>query len=118
MTQSTTTAAVADFAHKCLQDLVDQASRYHASALRDSSAGDKPWARMIDVLLDDVTSATHLALFASSVGDVDACRSIEADVKRASDRLIALAHEARMASIPGWDPSTRAFRPVTHRAAA
>lgn len=118
MTQSTTTAAVADFAHRRLADLVAQANRYHANALRDRSAGDKPWARMIDVLLGDLNGIGQLGVFVGSIGDVTLSRSIEVDIKLTSDRLIQLAHEARMASIPGWDPSTRAFRPVTHRAAA
>lgn len=117
MTKPTTTDAIAFHARQRLADLLAEATRYHASALREGGRPSKQWAGMVDTVSDRVSGLHELAVLAYHLDDPGTARDIDAAVNDVVAQLIDLAYVARMASIPGWDPATRSFRPAANSAA-
>ncbi|MBE2242464.1 MAG: hypothetical protein IAE86_06900 [Burkholderiaceae bacterium] len=97
MIAATTTTAIAEHAHERLSDLLAEAVRYHAAALREADRNSRPWASMIEFLYAEARGFGELALLVAVLGDAEASRRIEGDLGRAQSTLAVLAEQARCA---------------------
>lgn len=112
-----TTADIQTQALRRLQRLDHLATTYADAARREAGQHSKPWAGMIHCLGDQADAVRELAHLALEHGDADAWTSIGAAIQQTVARLIDLSYQARMASVPGWDPQAQGFRPAGDRAA-
>ncbi|MCA0240189.1 MAG: hypothetical protein LCI02_04960 [Proteobacteria bacterium] len=111
MSRATNGTTVFAFARQRLSSIVDQAERYHASALREAGERGRPWAAMIDTLFDQVGGFHELATLALHLGDPVAEAEITGQIAAVSTQLTDLAHDARMCGCANWDPLAKRFRP-------
>lgn len=112
MTTTLTTADIAAYVADRLAQMRSQAGRYHACAIEQAGNHGSPWANMISTIGDMVDALRELEALVDRFGDGDAKRQIYAQIREAQDWMIDREHQARMSSIPGWDPVTKSVRPA------